>query len=932
MSADDLQQRLLAVVAASGSLLRSPQVDDVIPAVLRVARDLVAADGYAIWWLEKDGVWRIRSFDGISATFANRVISNWNESGVSTVPFKGPFIVEDVFSSELLRPRAAAYAEEGIRSMISIPLGAEDAARATLVLYYRNPHHFPDVEVETARALGNMAAAALMTAALYDEQRRTREHAAFLARASAALSDSLEFETTLRTVARLAVPAIADSCAIHLMDDDDRIRLVAAVHVDPLKAAAMRTLADPATAGPSRTWLRTIRDGTPTLLADIDAAAIDRSFEGDQALMRAYDEVRFTSQISVPLLARGRTIGGITFTLGPGERRYDASDVRVAEDLAHRAAIAVDNARLYRAAQEGEAAAALGQSRARFLADVGEALASSLDYETTLKTVADLAVPEIADWCAVDIVDEQGALQRLGVAHVDPAKLHLTETLQARYPEPRDASGGVWQVIRTGQPTMMADIPDALLVAAARDEDHLRILREIGLTSYICVPLVARGRTFGALTFVSAESRRSYNAADLRFAQDVASRAALAVENAHAYKQAYDANRLKDEFLGTLSHELRTPLNAILGYARMLRSGIFTDPARHERAMEILERNAQMLAQIVEDVLDVSRIISGKLRLNLQEVDMGSVIDDAIGTVLPAADAKGVRILITVDRAAPPVSGDPERLQQVVWNLLTNAVKFTSRGGEVHVQLQHAGGQAQVIVTDTGRGIAADFLPHLFERFRQADSRFSREHGGLGLGLAIVREIVETHGGSIRAASEGEGRGAAFTVVLPVVAAAMRTEAGAIAADTEEGEALRSIRGRLRGVRVLVVDDDDDARALVQAIVEEAGGVATTADSGRRALQRLDQEVPDVMVADLGMPGMDGLALIEAVRRRLDDARSVPAIALTAYARSEDRVTALSRGFQRHLAKPIDHIQLVAAVLAVVTFERPPAPSGQTER
>jgi transcriptional regulator with GAF, ATPase, and Fis domain len=220
MSADDLQQRLLAVVAASGSLLRSPQVDDVIPAVLRIARDLVAADGYAIWRLEKHGIWRIRSFDGVSETFANRVVSN--ESADSSVPFNDPIVVEDVFSSEMVRHRAAAYAEEGIRSIISIPLGPESAATAALVLYYRNPHHFSDVDVETARALGNIAAAALMTAELYDEQRRTREHAAFLARASAALAESLEFETTLHTVARLAVPGIADSCAIHLIDDEDR--------------------------------------------------------------------------------------------------------------------------------------------------------------------------------------------------------------------------------------------------------------------------------------------------------------------------------------------------------------------------------------------------------------------------------------------------------------------------------------------------------------------------------------------------------------------------------------------------------------------------------------------------------------------------------------------------------------------------------------
>jgi signal transduction histidine kinase len=450
------------------------------------------------------------------------------------------------------------------------------------------------------------------------------------------------------------------------------------------------------------------------------------------------------------------------------------------------------------------------------------------------------------------------------------------------------------------------------------DEELLRAFQAVGFTSQISVPLRARGRTIGGITFTLGPGDRRYDAADLRLAEDLAHRAAIAVDNAWLYQHANDANRLKDEFLGTLSHELRTPLNAILGYARMLRSGVFTEPSKQARAMEILERNAQVLTQIVEDVLDVSRIISGKLRLNVQQVDLSSVVEDAIGTIMPAADAKGVRIETDIDGAVPHVAGDPERLQQVAWNLLTNAVKFTPRGGVILVRLAQDEAHAQLIVSDTGRGIAPDFLPHLFERFRQADSRFSREHGGLGLGLAIASEIVATHGGTIDAQSGGEGTGARFTVALPLMGAALVSAAGVRLAAMGDADAACSIRGRLDGIRVLVVDDDEDARALVQAIVEEAGGIASIADSGPRALQTLDEAVPDVMIADLGMPGMDGLVLIEAVRRRLDAARDVPAIALTAYARCEDRAAALSSGYQRHLAKPVDHVQLVAAVCGLV--------------
>ena len=693
-----------------------PEPDIRTDDLLRAARLLIAADAYAVWKVGTNGVWQVRSFAGVSPTFTHRIVEALNRGSVPVAPFPEPRAIEDVFSAPRLQERAHAYAEEGIASMLAIPLGAAGAAMATLSFYYRAPHHFTPVEMETAHTLANVAAVAVTTAELYDEQRRMKEQAAFLAQASAALSDSLEFETTLNTVARLSVPGIADSCAIHLLDEDGDIRLVAAVHVDPAKAAAMQTIADPKTAEPSRTWVRTIREGTSALLADILPADVRRLLGGDEQLIAIFDTLGFTSQISVPLRARGRTIGGITFTLGPGVRRYDPADVRLAEDLAQRAAIAVDNARLYRAAQEGEAAAALGQRRARLLADVGAALASSLNYEATLKTVANLAVPEMADWCAVDILDDQGSLQRVAIVHSDPAKVHLADALSTRIPEPQESRQGVWQVMRTGQATLVPAVTDEMIAAVARDAGHLRFLREIGLTSYISVPLIARGRAFGVITFASAESGRRYSDHDLRFAQDVASRVALAVDNARVYKQANDANRLKDEFLGTLSHELRTPLNAILGYARMLRSGVWDDVGKQARALEILERNAQALTQMVEDVLDTSRIISGKLRLNLRPVDLPAVVADAVATVLPAADAKGVVVNVSVDRSVPPVQGDSERLQQVVWNLLTNAVKFTDRGGAIHVELEPRESYACVVVSDTGRGVSEDFLPHILDR------------------------------------------------------------------------------------------------------------------------------------------------------------------------------------------------------------------------
>ncbi len=315
---------------------------------------------------------------------------------------------------------------------------------------------------------------------------------------------------------------------------------------------------------------------------------------------------------------------------------------------------------------------------------------------------------------------------------------------------------------------MMSRIPSELLDAAARDDEHRRVLRELRLTSYMCVPLIAQGKAVGAITFVSAESGREYSDDDLRLARELAARASLAVENARSYAQATQASRLKDEFLATLSHELRTPLNAVLGYARMLKLGTLA-PDRAKPALEAVERNATALKQIIEDVLDVSRIIAGRLRLNVEPVDLAGILHEACATVMPAADAKGVRVESVIDPMVTPVSGDPDRLLQIVWNLLSNAIKFTTRGGKVQLRLGRVNSHVEVTVSDTGIGIVPEFLPFVFDRFRQADASFSREHGGLGLGLSIAKQLAEIHGGTITVASGGVGQGATFTLRLPLM-------------------------------------------------------------------------------------------------------------------------------------------------------------------
>jgi len=554
---------------------------------------------------------------------------------------------------------------------------------------------------------------------------------------------------------------------------------------------------------------------------------------------------------------------------------------------------------------------------AALLAEIGVVLAGTLQYQATLKTVANMAVPAIADWCAVDILTEERKLERLAVAHVDPAKIDLARAIRSRFEDPSSPYSPA-SIVRTGAPSMVREISDDMIVAAAHgDEERMRLVRSLGIRSYMIVPLTARGRTFGALTLATAESGRVYTDDDFRFAQDVAFRAALAVDNARAYEAAQTANRLKDEFLATLSHELRTPLNAILGYSRLLQSGMLTAD-KHTHALQTLERNATALTQIVGDVLDVSRIISGKIRLNVQPIDLPLVVSNAVESLLPAADAKRIRVQTILDPRAEPISGDPDRLQQIVWNLVSNAVKFTPKQGVVQVRLERVNSHVEIVVSDNGIGISPDFLPHIFERFRQADSATTREHGGLGLGLAIVRHLVELHGGTIHAASGGGDTGSTFRVRLPLMSVHQDIPLDRRVQPPPEAVPMDAELPDLTGLSVLTVDDDADARALVCETLETRGARVAAVDSAEKALDSLGRHRADVMIADIGMAHSDGFDLIKRVRQSADPAvREVPAAALTAYARSEDRMKVLQSGFQMHLAKPVDPAELVIAVAAL---------------
>jgi PAS domain S-box-containing protein len=556
---------------------------------------------------------------------------------------------------------------------------------------------------------------------------------------------------------------------------------------------------------------------------------------------------------------------------------------------------------------------------AEFLASVSTALAPSLDLETTLERVTRLVVPKQAEQFAVYLESGAGPVELVSVAHVDPPRAELLWNLHARHPLVPELSGAV--ALEQGRHGVLVPIvTDEILAQVAENDEHLAALKELGLGSYVAVPLVGHGRVIGALSLNRSPSRERFDELDVVMAEELARRLAVAIDNARLFeltqrerRRAEEANRAKDELLSVTSHELRTPLNAILGWSRMLLSGNL-DVTKQRRALETIERNAKIQVQLVDDILDVSSVITGKLRLTVAPVDPVPIVEAAVDVVRPAAEAKGVCLDISLDRSAGVVNGDAGRLQQVFWNLLSNAVKFTPRGGQVELQVGRRDGYFEVVVKDSGQGIEPGFLPHVFQPFRQQDASVTRVHGGLGLGLAIVKYVVELHGGQIEAISEGLGRGATFIVKIPVAASARtarprRSDPPIVAV---QPSAPLECPPELHGLHVLVAEDEPDARELVVAVLERCEMQVTCAETVSQALHLFREHPPDVLLSDIGMAGESGYDLIRRVRALPPQSGgAVPALALTAYASAADKQRALTAGFTAHTGKPADPQELV---------------------
>jgi len=562
----------------------------------------------------------------------------------------------------------------------------------------------------------------------------------------------------------------------------------------------------------------------------------------------------------------------------------------------------------------------------------GDALASKLDLESLVQAVTDAATQATGARFGAffyNHFDENGGSYLLYTLSGAPREAFE----KLGQPRPTALFGPTF---RGGPPIRCDDVLSDHRYAktgTGMPPGHLPV------RSYLAVSVISRsGEVIGGLFFGHPEVGMFSERAE-RIVVAIAAQAAVGIDNARLYDAARRAaterqellsrerearasaermSELKDEFLANLSHELRTPLNAILGWAQMLRLSKRSD-ADVQKGLETIERNARVQTQLVEDLLDMSRILSGKLRLDVQSLEPATFIEAALDTVRPAAAARGIRIESLLDGAAGPIAGDPSRLTQVMWNLLSNAIKFTERGGKVQVLLERVNSHIEISVADTGVGIRPEFVPYVFDRFRQADASTTRRHGGLGLGLSIVKHLVELHGGSVRAASPGEGQGATFSVQLPVIVVhrSQQQDRQHPSAPPPVAAAFGALD--LSGVRVLVVDDEPDARELIQQVLVDCDATVITAGSADEALLLLEQQRVDVLLSDIGMPEVDGYEFLRRLRA-LERERGgrVPAVALTAFARSEDRTRALRAGFLVHIAKPVDPSELVATVASVL--------------
>jgi signal transduction histidine kinase/CheY-like chemotaxis protein len=679
----------------------------------------------------------------------------------------------------------------------------------------------------------------------------------------------------------------------------------------------------------SKTTGWTVAIGIPTAGVEAGAMRSAAAYGGGillSALLGGLAAFAIARGINRPIGDLRRAAQALGRGLPPTIQRSDIREVQeVADALVaaseQRSRDEAERERLLAAERNARGGAEHARRRLELLASAGAVFSRSLQPHATLEAIASIVVPNIADWCRVDLVDAEGNLQRALTHHTDPQKTRFGQELVQRLHASAETPGSMAWAVATGR-SHLAHFDPPNEFDRLRDRDLLTFAQAIGLRAYFIVPLVARGRTLGALAALQAESDRQFSEDDCALLVELAQRAALALDNARLYAdaqaaraQSETANRVKDEFLAMLGHELRNPLAPIVTALHLMarRGG-------QESAMErrIIERQVAHLLRLVDDLLDVSRIARGKIQLSLERLRIQSVVDRALEITQPALERRALPVAVSLPKEPVFVNGDAVRLAQVLANLLTNAAKFTPGDARIAINVRVDGESVEIVVADHGSGISPDLLPRVFDLFTQGEQGMDRHAGGLGLGLAIVKTLVTLHGGTVSAASDGIGRGATFTVRLPI---AQQEALPDVSAPPPAAIARHS-------GRVLLVDDNVDAAELLQVVLVDAGYEVRTAYDGPSALASLDNFTPDVALLDIGLPGMDGYELAGRLRAdpRLRSMRPLRLVALTGYGREHDRARALATHFDEHLVKPVSAEDLLATMAKLL--DSPVAAAG----
>lgn len=974
----EAEERLFLLAEAAATLLPHANANHTISQLLQLAQRLLQVDAYAVWRLEPETrLWRIVAHANLSEEYRLAAV------GGAPQLAERPFWVPDVLTDPSLAARRENYLREGIRSLLCCPLWVSGEGVGSIVFYQRQPHTFTDTDLRVVAAFGDLAGAAITTAELHGAQQRlqaeteeARQRLAFLAEASRILASSLDYEDTLKRISDLLVPHLADWCTVHLMDDDGVLQSVAVSHADPAKLEWAKSVPQrPYDPDAPRGLPHVMRTGKSELYPEISDAMLVQSARDPEEL-ELLRKVGFSSCMIVPLRVRDRVLGGITLIAAESGHHYDEGALDFAEDLARRAADAIDNAQLYRHAQAALQEARQSAARARrflesniiglqvatpdgVLTEANDAFlrlvrrsrseleARTLRWEALIAPESlpaarhaqeQLSATGVCIPCELELVrpDSLRVPVLVGAAHFEDGSGE-TVTFVLDLTEQRRLAEGVryamehahcllWQAyVEAAEPPRRAFEWDVQFFDPQAAQRFLPLQLNPG-ESYVeafyrhkpredqhAVNRTARAAFEGNLPGYEQEYRCERADGSMRWLQertyleqiapgrwravgvctDITQRKELEAELRGRLGELAEAARRKDEFLAMLAHELRNPLGAVSNAVYVLEQPAQSESAR-ERAVRVLQRQITHQTRMVDDLLDVSRIQRGLLELRHTRIDLVALVSETAEDWRTTLEQEGIHF----SQETPPgplwVDGDGTRLSQIIDNLLSNAVKFTGVGGHIRIEVERSGSEVTLRVSDSGAGIDAALLPHVFDTFTQADRTLARSRGGLGLGLAIVRGIAVLHGGSVGASSAGPGQGATLSVRLPLLLDPDTTTARPQATAVSTA-----------GQRILIIEDNRDAADTLRDILEGDGHTVTVEYSGALGVEAARRCRPDVVLCDIGLPGMDGYEVAATLR---DDPAlaGTRLIAVTGYGQDDDRQRTQAAGFEAHLTKPLD--------------------------